>query len=172
MEKNRIIGYAIVFLVVLLVVVGYISGRPGSKKNMTKEQTSPTRSEVPSGIVVPDQNATNTPKDIAVPKVSIPAAPGVTSLLRVFDIKAEKGVFSPSTVTAYVGDVIHVNFTAVDKGYDITFPDYGMKQVAGKGETKVLEFQAGSSGKFTYYCNSCGGLDSQTKGYIIIVPKT
>jgi hypothetical protein len=45
-----------------------------------------------------------------------------------------------------------------------------MKQTADKGQTKALEFQAVNSGKFTYYCDLCGGLTSKTIGYIIVAP--
>lgn len=179
MEKNKVVGYGIAGIVLVVAVVGYFAGwftgmAPGARNGGTGGGTpaSPTRSAVPPNVVVPGQNATSgVPEGFAVPKVVIPAAPGVTSNLRVFDIKGEKGKFVPSTVAAYAGDVVHVNFTAVDKAYDITFPDYGMKQTAAKGETKVLEFQAAATGKFAYYCDSCGGLNSSAVGYIIIAPK-
>jgi hypothetical protein len=35
-----------------------------------------------------------------------------------------------------------------------------MKQTAKKGEGKVLEFQAVTEGKFLFYCDACGGLNS------------
>ena len=178
-----IVGGAIV-VVIAAVAVGYLLGTSkngvtgnsgtvgaGGAGAGTNNPQSATYANVPTGIQVVGQNATNTAKDIAVPKVVIPAAPGVSASLRVFDISGNNGVFSPSTVTAYVGDTVHVNFTAVDKPYDITFPDYSMKQTAQKGETKVLEFQATTAGKFTYYCDSCGGLKSNAVGYMIIVPK-
>jgi plastocyanin len=179
MKKEKI--YLIAGGVVVLIIIGVlISGSTNTGTNTVSETSGPngqtkslTQAEVPSDIVVPDQGATATsvPKDFAIPTVSIPAAPGADSSLRVFDIKADKDEFSPSTVAAYSGDTVHINFTAVDKTYDITFPDYGMKQTANKGQTKVLEFQANATGKFTYYCDSCGGLKSSAKGYIIVAEK-
>jgi plastocyanin len=129
------------------------------------------REEVPTNIVVPDQNTQLTEaekKEIALPTVVTPAAPGVEAQFRSFDIKAEGGVFTPSKIIARVGDTVHVNFTAVDKAYDIMFPSYNMKQTAKQGQTKVLEFQAVAEGSFLYYCDSCGGEKSTTKGNIII----
>ncbi len=146
------------------------TGTNGAGANNNQQQSA-TYATIPAGTAVVAQNATGTAANIAVPKVVIPAAPGVSASLRVFDISGNGGVFTPSTVTAYVGDTVHINFTAVDKAYDITFPDYNMKQTAQKGETKVLEFQATNAGKFTYYCDSCGGLKSNAVGYMEIVPK-
>lgn len=129
------------------------------------------RTEVPSNIVVPDQNTQLTEaekKVTAIPTVVTAAAPGVEAQFRSFDIKAEGGVFTPSRIIARVGDTVHVNFTAVDKDYDIVFPSYNMSQVAKKGQTKILEFQAVEEGSFLYYCNACGGETSNTKGNIVI----
>lgn len=129
------------------------------------------REEVPVNIVVPTKETVLTEaekKVIALPTVVVPAAPGVESSFRSFDIKAEGGVFTPSRIIGRVGDTIHINFTAVDKAYDIVFPSYNMKQTAKQGQTKILEFQAVSEGSFTYYCDSCGGPTSATKGSIVI----
>jgi len=139
------------------------------KTTVVKDQF---RADVPANTVVPDKNTVLTDaqkKEIAIPTVVTPAAPGVESQFRSFDIKAEGGVFTPSKIIANVGDTIHVNFTAVDKDYDIVFPSYNMKQTAKKGQTKILEFQAVTDGSFTYYCEICGGPASTAKGNIIIV---
>lgn len=172
-KKKDIIIYSIVALIILVVAVGYFvgwfavpSGTP------TSGPTSATRSDVPPGTVAPAVGATGTPEGVAVPQVSIPAAPGVKAQLRVFNITASNNVFTPSTVIANEGDTIHINFTAVDKTYDITIPDLSLQQTAKKGETKVLEFGANPPGKFAFYCESCGGLNSSAIGSIIIVPAT
>ncbi|MFA7201574.1 MAG: cupredoxin domain-containing protein [Candidatus Paceibacterota bacterium] len=177
----------IIIGVVVLIIAGLIGlllaqsdntsssanpANPTSQDGGSGTPLSETHAEVPQDIEVPDLSATATsvPEDVAIPKAVTSAAPGVSASLRVFEIKGENGTFSPSTVIAYTGDTIHVNFTAVDKEYDITFPDYNMKQTASKGQTKVLEFQAQATGKFTYYCDLCGGLKSKAVGYIIVAP--
>ena len=60
-----------------------------------------------------------------------------------------------------------INFTAIDNNYSINFPGYNMRQVAKKGETKVLGFHAGESGEFTYYCDICGE-KTKASGTLII----
>jgi len=129
---------------------------------------SQTRTQVPENVTIPEVGE-EVPEGVAAPTVVTPAAPEVESKFRGFDIKAEGNKFDPNTVIVELGDTVHINFTAVDKDYDISLPDYGMKQIAPKGQTKPLEFQAVIEGKFTYYCELCGGLDSTAKGYIIVI---
>ena len=148
-----------------------VAPNPAATDNGTSTVVDKFRTEVPANIVVPDQNTQLTEaekKVTAIPTVVTAAAPGVEAQFRSFDIKAEGGVFTPSKIIARVGDTVHVNFTAVDKDYDIVFPSYNMKQIAKKGQTKILEFQAVEEGSFLYYCNACGGETSNTKGSIII----
>lgn len=140
----------------------------------TNQQEDKFRAEVPAEIKVPGKDTELSEaekKEIALPTVVTPAAPGIEAQFRSFDIMAEGDKFIPSKVIANVGDTVHINFTAVDKAYDIVFPSYNMKQTAKKGETKILEFQAVMAGDFLYYCEACGGATSGTKGNIIIVEK-
>lgn len=178
--KNKKVLALIVAVVVIVaaIVVLMMTGKnpitPGTGPGTggsNQQPTSDTRGAVPSDIKVPGLGDTTGDNNIAVPVGVTDAAPGVSAQLRSFNIKAEGGVFNPSTVIVNVGDTVHINFTAVDKEYDMVLPDYGMKQTAKKGETKIFEFQAVSTGKFTYYCESCGGLSSQAKGFIIIAEK-
>lgn len=132
----------------------------------------PYREEAPVITHIPEANEVLPAAQqqvVAVPTVVVPAAPGVESNFRNFNISGEGGKFIPEKVIAKVGDTIHINFTAVDGDYDIVFPSYNMKQAAKKGQTKILEFQAVQDGSFVYYCESCGGLSSTAKGNIIIV---
>lgn len=136
------------------------------------DDNDPFRQEAPVITRIPDANEVlpaAQQKEIAVPTVVVPAAPGVDSKFRNFDITAENGNFIPEKIIVQVGDTVHINFAAVDKDYDITFPSYNMKQIAKQGQTKILEFQAVQDGSFLYYCESCGGAEGTTKGNIIIV---
>lgn len=126
----------------------------------------PENIKVPAaGEIIPEAKK----KEIAVPTVVVAAAPGVTSSFRNFNISGEGGKFIPAKVIASLGDTIHINFTAVDRDYDIVFPSYNMRQTAKQGQTKTLEFQAISDGDFLYYCAACGGPDSAAVGHIIVV---
>ncbi len=149
-------------------VINYedVTTMPASEKNNFQ-------AEVPVDTVVPEistELSEAQKKEIAVPTVVVPAAPGSSSKFRNFKISAENDAFVPTKVIANAGDTVHIDFTAVDKSYDIIFPGYNMMQSAKAGETKILEFQALRSGDFTYYCPSCGGPTQGPTGHIIIVP--
>lgn len=140
--------------------------------NMTQEKKDEFRADVPTDTVVPTTETKLTEeqkKEIAIPSVVVAAAPGVSAKFRNFKITAEGDKFIPTKVIANVGDTVHIDFTALDKAYDIVFPSYNMMQNAKQGETRILEFQALQEGSFTYYCSSCGGPETGPKGNIIIV---
>jgi plastocyanin len=191
-RKSKIIfsGLIVILILALLIVINPWKNFPGGTKTPAKTGSAPTnqgtaqiaaptstdsatfRDPVPANTVVPETNTILTgeqAKVIAVPTVVVPAATQGSAHYRSFDIKGEGGLFIPSQITAYVGDRVHINLTAVDKDYDIVFPSYNMMIAAKKGETKALEFKAMFEGSFDYYCNACGGPNGPTKGKIIIV---
>ena len=188
-KKILLLGGGILVVIILAVMVIYALNKqkntlPAEQTNTPTEQqgeepeTSTTgavdqyREDVPSDVKVPGMNETLTDAEkevIAVPSIVTPAAPGASASFRSFSISGDGGKFVPAEIIARLNDIVHVNFTAVDKDYDIVFPSYGMRQSAKKGETKILEFQAVSEGSYTYYCDSCGGANSPAKGKIIVV---
>ena len=185
MEKNtKVIVVGVIVLIILGVGIYLYQQKsavaPPSGASVTEPTaptdggaaapiTSPTKTEAPKNVKIPELGE-KPAEGVAAPISVAPAAPGVSAKLRRFEIKAENGVYNPSTIIVKKGDSIDIKFTAVDKTYDFTLPDYGIKAVAQKGETKLLGFQAVNDGKFTYYCSVCGGLNSKTKGYIIVSP--
>lgn len=182
--KKPTIIIIVVAVAILIIGVALLVAKNSIKKNageanqnnaptgaqQLKEGETATKLIVPENIKVPGVGE-KTESGVAAPSLVAAAAPGVTAQFRSFNINGEKGGFNPSTVIVNLGDTVHVNFVAVDKDYDITFPDYGMKQTAKKGESKILEFQAVATGKFLYYCEQCGGMNSTAKGYIIVAGK-
>lgn len=145
---------------------GVAPERQGPFPTITKEEIKPTEK-----IIVPEINSTTT-ADVAIPLTVQAAAPGVSNKDRAFNLKAEKGVFIPSTIIVNTGDTVRINFTAVDKTYDFFLGDqYGViTQPIAKGQTALpIVFQAWATGKFTFYCRLCGGLDSTTVGQFIVL---
>jgi heme/copper-type cytochrome/quinol oxidase subunit 2 len=136
-----------------------------------EEDADPYREEVAENMVAIEKDDVVEDERIAVPKTVSKAAPNVEAQFRSFDIVASEGQFKPSEIIVNEGDTVHVDFTAQDSEYDITFPSYGMKQTASAGESKILEFQANQSGSFLYYCESCGGEESLATGNIVVVAK-
>jgi heme/copper-type cytochrome/quinol oxidase subunit 2 len=137
----------------------------GTVNNLPQSQTlAPT----PANVTVPNEGDKNVLVNVAVPTTQTNAAPGVSAQYRSFSISANNNTFSPNTVVAKIGDSVIINITAVDKNYDVVQPDLGLKQSITKGQTKLMAFSPMSTGKFMFYCSSCGGPSKGPIGYIII----
>lgn len=130
------------------------------------------RQHVPEGVKVPSAGEIipDELKDIvAVPKEELVSPIGEDISFRNFDVRAEGGKFYPSQIIVNHKDILQINITAIDKDYDFILEYYGMKQTVKKGETKKISFEAYEHGRFMYYCNICGGLETSTKGEVIVV---
>jgi len=64
------------------------------------------------------------PEGVAVP-LSV-SDYGISGKLRYYEATIEGGKFTPNTFSCYVGDLLKIKFTAVDKDYDIVIPDRNM----------------------------------------------
>lgn len=131
------------------------------------------RKEVPVGVIVPETTSTVPAilKDkIAIPETTAPANPGGTdAMTRAYSVRAEADTFIPEKIIVNMGDTVQINFTAIDKDYDVVLSGYNMKQNIKKGNTRLFEFQALRDGDFIYYCQTCGGLTSGPQGHVIVV---
>jgi plastocyanin len=148
---------------------------PGEGASTTPRDWAETdvRKEVPVGVVVPEPTSTVPAilKDkVAIPETTAPANPGGTdAMTRAYSVRAEADKFIPEQIIVNLGDTVQVNFTAIDKDYDVVLSGYNMKQNIKKGDTRLFEFQALQDGDFIYYCQTCGGLETGPKGHIIVV---
>lgn len=169
----------IFIFVVLLVVLGliawvYFDKKPkddvvdnGNPIGSDGAQRSPDWEDAPSNITVPnvgDQVAEN----VAAPVVAGPAGNETDASFRGFKIRVENDKFVPDTVIVKKGDTTDIVFTAVDKNYEFFQPDYGFKVPLLRGNETTVQFQASASGKFRFYCQSCGGPESGPVGYVIV----
>lgn len=176
-QKNTLTLIASIVIIVALGVViwGVLNIFKGEKGGetpieegvLTEEAASPTREEVPEDIVVPEVGS-EVEESVAVPKTVAETSTGAEAKFRRFEIKAENNLYTPSTVIVNKGDLIYIDFRAVDKKYDFVLPDYGIEQVAEPGQRKTIMFQAANRGKFLFYSDLYGGLEGEMKGYIII----
>jgi len=184
MLKNKKIILAAGVIIVIALVVFYgiktgwwkKSGAPASEVGSVQPpglstSTFPTRQEAPKNITIPEPNSKPQNQDIAIPQSSVPAAPGVTERqLRTFNISAQNGQYVPSQIIVGEADSVVINFKAEDNTYDIVFPDYGLKQSANKGETKIVAFQAIINGQFKFYCESACP-KGKMEGALIVAPR-
>ncbi|RJQ29942.1 hypothetical protein C4571_00240 [Candidatus Parcubacteria bacterium] len=174
MERSKIFAI-VVAVVVIVVVVGFsvfIKRAPApAPENGAESPASATRAPAPEDIRVPEKDSTDVPENVAVPEIVAPSAPTSQSSFRSFDIKVERGKFVPDTVVVRKGDSIQLSITAVDGDYDFVQPDYGVRTALPEGVAKRIGFTAATDGKFTFFCESCGGPDRGPVGYIVVSQK-
>ena len=170
----RIVVGAAVFIIIILFAWEFFfhaSGvKPVQAPGASSSSKSATWADAPAKIVVPEKGSP-VAANVAPPETVGAAAPGSSSDYRSFTVKINLNAFVPDTVIVNQGDVAHVNITAVDHDYDFFQPDYGLSAVIPKGQTKTIQFGATASGKFTFYCKSCGGPEQGPVGYLVIAPK-
>lgn len=123
-------------------------------------------------IHVPEPNEKTGESGLAVPRSAQESFPGSKNKMRSFDITAEKTAFSINKIIVNQNDIVRIQFTALDKNYDLTLPALGISQKVQKGERKTVEFQAIADGTFVFSCLSCDGSKESMKGVLIVVPKT
>lgn len=162
-----------IFILVFLFSGGVKNTTPSDSDKNLPQNSSSTQSKtvlpVPVGIVVPDANAANT-GGIGAP-TSVKPAGGTTGIdLRNFNISVNSDKVLPDTIAVYQNDIITLNFSAVDKDYSFVQPDSGLSWTVKMGSSKSFQSQWTNTGKFIYYCASCGGPSKGPIGYIVVVP--
>lgn len=125
-----------------------------------------TRVVADETIKTPEVGASSTPKDIAVPTNVLETGP---SAFRQFEMKGEGGKYTPSTLVVNEGDVIDINFTAVDAKYNVFFPDFGVYRTIEKGASMKIQFQGYPFGKYGFYCKDICG--KEVTGTLIVNKK-
>jgi heme/copper-type cytochrome/quinol oxidase subunit 2 len=179
LSKSNLIIIAVA-LIVIIGLVAYFESRPAAvpapaattatNTGAPATPQSQTEAPVPADVIVPSQGQV-VASSVAVPEVVAPANAHTTDDYRSFSIQADDNQFTPSTIVVNQEDVVNISMTAVDKSYDFTQPDYGLRETIPKGQTKTIQFGATATGKFTFYCSSCGGPSKGPIGYIIVAPK-
>ena len=171
MEKRTWVAIAVACVVVVIVVGAIVMGRwPGrgpSGASQEDGQITVTREAVPSGVMVPDAGAA-APQGVAVPNLQGQASPSGNAQYRSFSIIAAANAYTPSTIIVNAGDVVDLEIAATDANYGFTQPDYGFNVAIPHGKTQRIQFSANMTGKFTFYCASCGGPSKGPVGYIIV----
>ncbi len=183
--------YIIIALVILVVVAGAFallgkkSRQPAAltpeaqelenqvAPGITKGETYPeseTHTSVGSDVKVPDASSAVS-AGVAAPKTVAAAAEGSDLKSRTFEITINNNSFSPSTVIIGQGDIASITFKSVDKDYDFVQPDYGLSMKLPKGTPRMINFQGVATGKYTFYCATCGGPSKGPVGYIVVVPR-
>lgn len=169
---RRSVFIAIVLVVVLGLVIWAILAQTGGLNlgGNNPQGTTPnqTRQNISGPVTVPNKGAT-APANVAVPTTQGAAGNNTSAQYRSFNLNVNGNSFTPDTVIVKLGDTIHLLITA-SGNYDFTQPDYGLKYPLPSGKTTVVEFQATATGKYKFYCSSCGGPGSGPVGYVVVSP--
>lgn len=124
-----------------------------------------------NALSVPEKNSPDVPADIAKPDVVAPARPGSVSDNRGYEVSIGQGKMTPPTIIVRQNDTIHINFTSLDQAYKVAQPDYGLKATVPAGGSSVMEFSASASGKYSFLCKECAGVNDTTLGYLLVTPQ-
>ena len=105
-----------------------------------------------SSIPTPELGAKNLPPEVASP-VNVVLAPNGAASFRHFEVRAEKGKFSPSIIVVNEKDVVNITLKAIDQDYSFSFPTNGVYRKILKGTSGKLSFQVFSVGEFEFSCS-------------------
>jgi plastocyanin len=174
-QEKILITVAVIIVTIIVIIIFWHQPAPVSQNNSnssssTVSQESLTHKSLTEAVPVPSVGQTNVATtDLAIPIATASEAPGINqSQVRAFNISITADQFSPSKVSVYNGDVVHIIFASTDKNYDVYQPDYGWLVTVNKGKSAQVVFTANSSGRFTFYCPSCGGPSKGPIGYIYV----
>lgn len=136
--------------------------------------TSPTAKDYRAAdlarVAVPEANSKDVPEDIARPDVVVETRVGSDSSIRSFEVSIEGEKMNPPTIIVRQNDTVHIRVSSLDKQYKMVQPDYGLKLMVPAGEFGIMEFSASASGKFSFLCDGCAGVNQTTLGQILVTP--
>ncbi len=177
MDKKHL---RIVIGLVVLVVVIFISGiLTRSSKTLAPVSliTQPSNTFAPSrpqAVELQQYKFTSeTPQNATMTQTvaEAPAAPNSTAKLGFYDLKATVSGYNPTTITVKNGDLVQINFTAVDGDYDFSMPYIGLYQFATKGQTKQISFQTPGVGTFLFECRDHCPASGKIQGQLVVMGK-
>lgn len=161
------VGVAVVVLVAWYGISGGPMGRgnPATPSDNSSENLIDLNAKLLFSPVVPASAAPTPPE-----QVFFSGEEGVR--LNSFSIVADRGAFTPSTIVVEGGQNVQVNFTAVDRDYDIgVAAPIGAYVVAKAGETQVFGFSMDQEGTYAFRCQQFCPEGRAIEGSIIILKK-
>ena len=86
-----------------------------------------------------------------------------------FEITARQFGFEPNTITVNKGDMVKLKITSVDVVHGFAINEFGVNEQLEPGKTVNVEFVAGKSGTFAFYCAIvCGAGHGGMRGQLIV----
>jgi heme/copper-type cytochrome/quinol oxidase subunit 2 len=86
-------------------------------------------------------------------------------------VTANQFAFSPSRIEAHQGEIIRIEFHAVDLPHTFTIDEYRISKRAARGQTITFEFRLDRVGTFPIYCNlTTDERYRRMKGELVVKP--
>jgi len=118
-----------------------------------------------------DQGTSSSASSSAV-SVSSETASGASSVAaeaRVIRIEASNWAFTPSAITAKVGEKVTLEIVGVSGNHGIAVPDLGLDVKVDEGQTVTVDLPTDKAGTFSFRCNvMCGEGHRDMTGSIVI----
>jgi nitrite reductase (NO-forming) len=144
-----IVGIIVLIVAIAVLVLG------GSQHGPGRHLSNGTHS-------TPTNNSTTTP---ASPHAG---ASHVTADAREIGVTADQLSFRPDEITVIAGTDVTIALAANDARHDFVIDELGAHVTAEKGETARGTFNAGSPGRYTYYCSEPGHREAGMVGTLIV----
>lgn len=135
---------AIIVIAIVLLGIGFFALR-GSKKSVEPSQT--TNTTVPTVTVAVSPT-------ISSPSASPKPSESVTAKIQTINVTGANFSFSPSTISAKLGDTIKIVFASSGGMHDFVIDEFNVatKRVSS-GTSDTVTFVASKKGTFEYYCS-------------------
>ncbi|MDO8557497.1 MAG: cupredoxin domain-containing protein [Candidatus Jorgensenbacteria bacterium] len=172
-KKDLGLIVALVLVIIGIAAAGFFArqkaalpGTGGTTQTATSTNERPAVPEIiPAFTPEVPKNAALTP-----PAVDIKPDPGETKRQGFYGVKATKNGYDPAVLTVGRGNIVTIDFTAVDNAYDMFSESFGFYITAPKGETKQISFKAGTVGSFLFECRDHCPSGGKIQGQLIVIP--
>lgn len=124
-----------------------------------------TRTAFTYHIPTPERDAVSLPGGVGAPYAVIQKS---SYTLRRFIMKGDAGSYSPRILVVNDGDVVNVEFEAIDADYTFYSPDFQIFRFISKGSKAQIEFFTSPFGQYSFFCKDVCGKDDLVKGVLVV----
>jgi len=119
--------------------------------------------------VAPTEQDASSSSSVSVSSATASGASSVATEARVVRMEASNWDFTPSEVTAKVGEKIMLELVGVSGNHGIAIADLGIDVKFNEGETVTVDLPTDKAGTFPFRCNvMCGEGHRDMTGTIVI----
>lgn len=110
-----------------------------------------------------------TPKKTPKPKTPVSTPAPASQPTKEFTLTAKQWSFSPGKITVNKGDKVILHIKSIDVTHGFELGAFGVSKTLSPGKTTNVQFTAGKTGTFSFFCNVfCGSGHGGMKGTLIV----